>query len=324
MSAEDVLPPDTMEIEKRAAEWVADRRNAEDWTAERQTELDAWLARSLAHRVAYLRIDATWNRTDRLAALRRPMRAQTSREHQRKLPWARIAAVFGLVVVSGIFATNYMLAPKGKLVETPKGGQERLTLVDGSHIELNTDTAIRIDYSENKRAITLLRGEAYFQVRHDAARPFSVAVAGHRIVDLGTKFVVRMAPKSFQVALLEGSARLENENGAQGRAIVLSPGDVAVATATATKVTRRPEHELTERLAWQHGAIVFHNQRLADAVAEFNRYGGPRLVLSGDIATRLKINGTFRTDGAADFAALTHEIFGLQIQRRDGAIFLTR
>src|SRR5262249_53924648 len=193
-----------------------------------------------------------WNRADRLAALRMPMRTQASPESARRLPWPRIAVVVGVAILSGLFAANYFLSPNGKIVETPKGGQERLTLIDGSHIELNTDTAIRIDYRENKRSIALLRGEAYFQVKHDAQRPFVVNVAGHQIVDLGTKFVVKMAAKSFQVALLEGSARLENENGAQGRAIVLSPGDVAVATATTTNVTRRPERELTERLAWQH------------------------------------------------------------------------
>jgi len=326
MSAEDAMLPsaDAIEIEKRAAEWVADRRNAEDWTAERQNELDAWLVRSIAHRVAYLRIGATWDRTDRLAALRRPMRTPLPRDPQRKALWPRIAAVLGLVAICGSFAGNYFLKPQGKLVETPKGGQERLTLIDGSHIELNTDTAIRIHYSGNKRAIALLHGEAYFQVKHDAARPFVVTVGDRKIVDLGTKFVIKMAPKSFQVALLEGSARLEDGSKAQGRAIVLAPGDVAVATATATNVTRRSERELTERLAWQHGSIVFHNQRLADAVAEFNRYGGPHLVLSGDVPARLKINGTFRTEGAADFAALTHAIFGLQVQHRDGTIFLAR
>ena len=326
MSSERATPEaiGSTQIETLAAEWVADRRNEQDWTTNRQLELDAWLARSLAHRVAYLRIEATWARTDRMAALRHPMRAQTARDLSRNVLWSRIAAIVGFAVVSGIFAGAYFLKPQGKLVETPKGGQERLTLVDGSHIELNTDTAIRIDYSGNKRDIALLRGEAYFQVKHDASRPFAVTVGDRKIVDLGTKFVVKMASKSFQVALLEGSARLEKENEGHDRAIVLSPGDVAVASATATKITRRPERELTERLAWQHGAIVFHNERLAGAVAEFNRYGGPRLLLSGDVATQLKINGTFRTDGAADFAALTHEIFGLRIEHRDGVIVLSR
>lgn len=316
---------DAMAIETVAADWVADRRNSEDWTAERQTELDAWLARSLAHRVAFLRIDATWRRTDRLAALRQPMREPADRSISRKALWTRIAAVFGLVVVTGVFAGNYLVRPHGQLIETPKGGQERLTLADGSQIELNTDSAVRVELGARTRAVELVRGEAFFQIKHDAARPFVVTVAKHRIVDLGTKFLIRMAPKSFQVALLEGSARLENAGAqSQKNAVVLSPGDVAVATAGSTRVSKRSEREISERLAWQRGSIVFHNERLADVVTEFNRYGGPQLAVTDPETAKLTINGTFLTTGGEDFAAITHEIFGLRIEHRNGNIVLSR
>jgi transmembrane sensor len=316
---------DAMAIEMCAADWVADRRNAAEWTADRQAELDAWLARSVAHRVAFLRIDATWQRTDRLAALRQPMRETQTRSAPNKQMWARIAAAIGLVAVIGVAGQNYLARPEGQLIETPKGGQERLGLADGSQIVLNTDSAVRVNLEPHKRSVELLRGEAYFQVRHDASRPFVVTVGGHRIVDLGTKFLVRMAPKSLQVALLEGSARLENANAsAKKDAVILTPGDVAVASNGATHVTRKTDREISERLAWQRGAIVFHNARLADAVAEFNRYGGPQLVIADPQAEKLTINGTFLTTGAEDFAAITHEIFGLKTEHKDGHIVLSR
>jgi transmembrane sensor len=316
---------EAMAIEMCAADWVADRRNAAEWTAERQAELDAWLARSVAHRVAFLRIDATWQRTDRLAALRQPMRETQTRSVPNKQMWVRIAAAIGLVAVIGVAGQNYLARPEGQLIETPKGGQERLGLADGSQIVLNTDSAVRINLEPHRRSVELLRGEAYFQVRHDASRPFVVTVGGHRIVDLGTKFLVRMAHKSLQVALLEGSARLENANAsAKKDAVILTPGDVAVASNGATHVTRKTDREISERLAWQRGAIVFHNARLADAVAEFNRYGGPQLVIADPQAEKLTINGTFLTTGAEDFAAITHEIFGLKTEPKDGHIVLSR
>jgi transmembrane sensor len=316
---------DAMAIEMCAADWVADRRNVGEWTPERQAELDAWLNRSVAHRVAFLRIDATWQRADRLAALRQPMRNPPARSTSNRQIWVRIAAAIGLVTVIGVVGQNYLARPEGQLIETPKGGQERLGLADGSQIVLNTDSAVRINLAARTRSVELLRGEAYFQVRHDAQRPFVVTVSGHRIVDLGTKFLVRMAPKSLQVALLEGSARLENANAAAKKnSVVLTPGDVAVATAADTHVTRKTDREISERLAWQRGAIVFHNARLADAVAEFNRYGGPQLVIADPSAAKLTINGTFLTTGAEDFAAITHEIFGLKTEHRDGHIVLSR
>lgn len=313
-------------IELRAAHWVAIRRNRQGWSEQQQAELDGWLAQSLAHRVAYVRIEATWRRTDRLAALRRPMREPSDTNSARKALWARFAAVFGFVTVAAsVFYGNALHRPHSQIIETPKGGQERLTLADGSQIELNTDSAVRVNLMAGSRSVQLLRGEAYFDIKHDASRPFVVMVTQHRIVDLGTKFSVRMKSQAVQIALLQGSARIEGEPGAgQSGAVVLVPGDVAVATAAATRVTRHTEKEISERLAWQHGSIVFHYTQLADAVAEFNRYGGPRLVVTGDAATKFKVNGTFQTTGAEDFAGIAHELFGLKVKRRDGTILLSR
>ena len=308
--------------ESSAAEWVAARRNQEDWTDERQVELDAWLAKSLVHRVAYIRIDATWRRTERLAALRKPMRGPPGSNVPRRGRWMRIASVVGVVVITGIAAGNYFERPRSQLIQTPKGGQERLTLSDGSQIELNTDSAVLVDLRDRAHAVELVRGEAFFQIKHDASRPFVVTAGTRRIVDLGTKFLVRMSPGLLNVALVEGRARLESP-GPQHAAVLL-PGDVAVATAYATKITRKSTRELSESLAWQRGAVVFHNERLADAVAELNRYGGPQLLVADADAARLAVNGTFLTNNAEEFAGIAHELFGLRVERRNGNLILSR
>jgi|HubBroStandDraft_2_1064218.scaffolds.fasta_scaffold134588_2 transmembrane sensor len=308
--------------ESRAAEWVAARRNQKDWTDECQAELDAWLAKSLAHRVAFIRIDATWRRTDRLAALRKPMREPEDSNVPRRGRWMRIASVLGVVAISSVVAANYFMQHRSQLIQTPKGGQERLTLSDGSQIELNTDSAVLIDLHNSLRAVELVRGEAFFQIKHDTSRPFVVTAGTRRIVDLGTKFLVRMSPDSLNVILVEGKARLEGAN--TQRAAVLLPGDVAIATAYATKITRKSVRELSESLAWQHGAVVFHNERLADAVAELNRYGGPQLIVADSDSAKLAINGTFLTNNAEEFAGIAHELFGLRVERRSGNLILSR
>jgi transmembrane sensor len=312
-----------MAIEDIAADWSALRRISENWTPERQAELDSWLTQSLAHRIAYLRIEATWRRTDRLAALRQPIEQAADHNPDRKALWTRIGTAVGFLLLVGVVAGNYFVRPQGQLIETPKGGQERLTLSDGSQVELNTDTAVRIDLDGQTRAVELLRGEAFFQIRHNAARPFVVTAAGHRIVDLGTKFLVRTAPESLRVALLEGSARLESMQSQQ-RAVVLSRGDIAVATTDVMRVSRTTERELSENLAWRRGAIVFRNERLDAAVVEFNRYGGPQLIVANADAAKLRVNGTFLTTGGEDFAAIAREIFGLHVEHRNGSIVLSR
>jgi len=317
--------PEAAVIEDEAAGWVVDRGNQQTWTPERQAELDFWLARSVAHRVAFVRIESSWKRADRLAALRGPMREVPARTATPKDVWGRIAAVFGFAIVTGLFATNYFSQPDTQLIETPKGGQERLLLADGSQIELNTESAIRIGLRNNRRSVELLRGEAYFQIRHDRNHPFVVRVADHKIIDLGTRFTVRTAHGSLQVALLEGRVRLDSASAPDHlRSVTLLPGEVAVATAEAIRVNRVSAGELADRLAWQHGGLVFHNTSLADAVAEFNRYGGQPLVLKNLQAAGLTINGRFRVSGAEDFASNVHELFGLRVEHRNGAIVLTR
>ena len=109
---EDERVGSTTTIEDIAAGWVVDRCNQSDWTQERQATLDAWLAQSVAHRVAYVRIEASWRRSDRLAALRGPMRERFDPSSPSKIFWGRIVALFGLVIVTGVFAANQLIQPK--------------------------------------------------------------------------------------------------------------------------------------------------------------------------------------------------------------------
>lgn len=313
-------------IEARAADWLA-RQQFESWNEADAKKLEAWLAESDNHTAAYWRLKAAFNRTDRLAALRRPMMQRRSHQASARRPWtlfyAAVAALAVVAIGGGIWGYQ-ALTPDGRTFATPIGGHMTVKLADGSVIELNTDTVLHTDFTPEKRAVQLVKGEAYFQVEHNAARPFTVTVGAHRIVDLGTKFFVRTSAKQLDVALVEGSARLESTDAsAQTKPTVLMPGDFAVATATSIGVSRKKVHELADDLAWRSGMLVFHNARLVDAASEFNRYGDMKLVIT-DSVSRLTINGAFPTNGADDFAGVAHEIFGLHVDRRGKDIVLSR
>lgn len=311
--------------EAEAADWVAVRQSQREWSADQQAELDAWLAKSIANRVAYIRIDATWRRTDRLVALRKPMKQSVPSTAPFSSRSMRIAGAIGLVAIIGIAASSYLQPTHGQLIQTPKGGQERLALSDGSQVELNTDSAVLIDFQSRSRGVELVRGEAFFDVRHDASRPFIVTAGSHRIVDLGTKFLVRTGLNSVKVALIEGSARLEDANGKnRKRAVVLTSGEVAVATADDIQLSKHTSRDLSESLAWQRGKVVFHNKPLSAAAAELNRYGGPQLIIANSAAANLLINGTFLINNAEEFAGAAREVFGLRVEHRDGSLILTR
>src|SRR6185312_12212955 len=127
----------------------------------------------------------------------------------------------------------------GVTYATSIGGHESIMLADGSRIELNTDSAIRLADSAHARNIWLEKGEAYLQVTHDASRPLTVFAGNRRIVDLGTKFVVKRGTDQLEVAVLEGRVSLDAGNTSGAQATVLQQGETAIASASGVSIHRK-------------------------------------------------------------------------------------
>lgn len=314
---------DPQTIEAIAARWVR-RREFGDWDDAAEGELQTWLEESVLHRVAYLRLEEGWKRTERLAALKAPefRRAGAAPPARRWTMLFRAAAAIVILATAGLAGRSYFLDPADDTYATPVGGREVLTLFDGSHIELNTDTVLRL--SKNRRSATLVKGEAFFQIKHNENRPFVVTASGHRIVDLGTKFSVRGdVDGKLEVSLFEGSARIENTEVPSARAAVLKPGDMAVATGQTLKITRKPVETLANSIGWRHGLVIFRHMALADAAAEFNRYNLKKLTVDRSAAA-ITIDGTFATDNLETFARVARIALGLHVESREHEIVITR
>jgi transmembrane sensor len=310
-------------IQARAAEWVAERRYADNWTAENQSHLDAWLAASLEHEVAYWRLDAAWARTDRLAALRAPDGAESAL-HKRSFAFLRIFAAMFLVAVLGAGAVFWYPDLRGaKTYSTPVGGRETITLADGSSIELNTDTIISLLDTRSRRLVSLEKGEAFFEVKHNSARPFIVRALGQQITDVGTKFSVSDNAGKVKVALLEGRAKLELIGNTHIVPRLLMPGDVAVATADSISVVKQSPVQLVTALSWRRGVLIFDRTPLQTVAAQFNRYNDTKLVVA-EVAGRMKIDGTFPANNLQDFVELVHGVLGLRVEKQGNQILISR
>jgi len=307
-------------IDTEAARWI-ERGDREDWSAADQTELDAWLAQSPVHAVSYLRLYDAWHRADRLAALRSVNAEAEAAPARSWMLLMRVAAVFCVVAIAGFAAIDYLSVPKDQFFQTPVGGRETIRLSDGSTIELNTNTALRIRASADKRLVMLDRGEAYFQVRHDARRPFVVQAKDGRVVDLGTKFSVRDGADHLEVALVEGSARFVSDTT---KAALLTPGDVVVATADSMSVTKRSAQELSDALGWRRGVLVFDHTTLADAAAELNRYNREKIVIADPDVRRRIIGATIPVNGVEAFTRVAQQIFGVHVEKSGGEIIISR
>jgi len=314
------------EIHARAVDWLLAREDADAWSEQDQARLDSWLNESSAHLLAYWRAKSGWRRTDVLAAMRpfRLQNATTTRERWMRWRLSIVAASIIAVVITGAIAA-YWNTPRYQTYATAVGGRETLMLGDGSEVELNTDTVVRVPKAAGHRQIILDKGEAYFQIKHDAKNPFVVETGDGRVVDLGTEFVVRQRPYDVQVALIKGSARYEGAaSGGMRRSVILAPGDVVLATADSVSLAKKPASDLQIALGWRQGKLIFRHATLADAVAEFNRYNDEKLMLGDTLIGRLEIRGTFRTADVALFAAMTKQALGLQALRRGDEIIITR
>jgi transmembrane sensor len=315
-----------LSVTEQAADWL-ERREACGWTDDDARLLQAWLDESESHCAAFWRLEEAWNQSSRLAALREMHPARVTPASRPRF-WpvlGRMVAAIAILAVAGVASKIYFSPPQGDLYTTPVGGREILTLADGSQIELNTDTSLRVNFASGRRAVTLLRGEAYFQVRHDSARPFTVTAGNHRIVDLGTKFVVRRETEKLEVALMEGRASVEDTSAASpDHPAVLVPGDVAVVTAAGVTMTKKSDQQLKDSAAWRKGMLVFDGARLSDAAAEFNRYNATQLVVVDDVAARKTLGGTFPTNDLEDFTHLAQSVLGLHVRRENGRIAISR
>ncbi len=321
-------------VSERAAEFW-ERRRFGGWNRADQAELDAWLAESTFHRVAYLRVEAIAARTDRIAAARTSEVGKVGVAPHSSAPggggkfqyWRFVlpllaAASIALFAVLGIPFVKALMEPPDRIFATNTGGRATLKFTDGTEIELNTDTAVRYRMTTQERKVWLEKGEAYFRVAHNAANPFTVEADGRRVTDLGTEFLVR-ATGNLDVVLVKGRAQVASDKPGAAAAMLI-PGDEAVSTPIGTFVTKRTPQELADELAWRRGVLVFRNAPLVDVVREFNRYNEVKLVIVDPSIAHLKFSAELTTDDYADFLQLAQSVLKLHARRDGNRILLSR
>jgi transmembrane sensor len=311
----------SVDINATAARWI-ERRDRDEWGETDQAELNAWLDRSAAHRAAFWRLEAAWKDTNRLTAFQPRLRPVRDARPGVSRTAFKFAAALLLFAVFGGGTALYMQTPDWKTYSTTVGGREILTLGDGTKIELNTDSVVRVSQNAHQRNVWLDKGEAYFDVTHDASRPFTVTVGNRRITDLGTKFVVRRETDQLKVAVLDGRVQVE-EKGGEANPTVLTKGDVIVATATKLTRSRTPAKQIESDLGWRNGVLVFNDRTLADVVEEFNRYNTRKLIVADNKAAQTRIAGTFRADNIDAFANTAHRVLGLKVEKRGNDIAIS-
>jgi transmembrane sensor len=313
---------DVERIEDEASLWVV-REDRGLSLAERDA-LDRWLGMSTAHRVAYLQMQQAWSRADRLAALRGPAPMREARRNAGAvLPrLAAIAAVLA-ICLGGAGWYYYAARAAGQTYATGIGQHQAVQLADGTRIELNTDSRLQAQVTGSARTIRLEKGEAYFDVTHDANRPFMVLAGNRRITDIGTKFSVRVDGDQVRVLVREGEVKVETLDGRAVQPAMANAGHAVVTQGNGLLVANRAPHEVARELSWRSGILVFDQETLTAAAAEFNRYNVKKVVVLGQ-ARNLHVGGRFRANNADVFASLIQAGMGVNVRDTGDEIIISK
>lgn len=272
--------------------------------AERRT-VEAWAGADPAHAAELAKLQRAWQPSpggpwDVDAAWNRVASRMATRP--RAVPgWRRpmaLAATLAAVAVAAL-AWRALQSPV-PLVEihavTTAGERRSVDLPDGTRVVLAPGSDLRVDpyYGRGQRRVNLT-GEAWFEVTHDAARPFRVHANGTITEDLGTEFSVRAlrGSGSVQVVLVTGSASLIREGAAPARAAVLVPGDVARLLDTDSLVIVQRGQRVDELTAWREGQLVFRDAPLREVAADLSRWHGIAFRLEGSTLADRRLDATF-------------------------------
>lgn len=298
-------------IDETACRWVAaiDRGLSD---AE-ETELAAWLAADRRHRGALLRTRAAMSLLDQGRALPdREAEPSTPPRRRRWWPICAGAVAAGLVAAFGVG----LWLDRGELIDTRVGEIRSMQLADGSVAVVNSGTTLRVAFTRAERHVEMTKGEAWFQVAHNKARPFVVASGPYRVQAVGTAFDVRREGEAARVVVTTGVVKIWSVNTDEaprrveaGEWAVLKPG-----SAIATRAMRPQMSD--QQLAWRERRIVLDNMTLGDAAAEFNRYNVNRLEVAPQLAGR-RVVGWFRVDDVDGFAASSAAMVGGRVERVD-------
>jgi transmembrane sensor len=242
-----------------------------------------------------------------------------------------------LLLTWNLRPTAHLPAPGGITAlhfETRHGEQLIRRLADNSVLHLNTDSAVTIRYGTAERLVMLTSGQAEFEVAHEPDRAFRVIAGAAEVIDLGTKFDVRLEQDSTVVTVVEGrvavgpSPMVEKlgTNLSQNRPprFVRLSADQQISVAEGEWPATPTAVDAQNATAWLRREIVFDHEPLERVVAEYNRYTAKPIEIATPALRNLQISGVFATDDTEAFIAFLRSLKGVRVEVTAAQIRVSR
>jgi transmembrane sensor len=361
------------QIMDEAAEWFVEVREG-DLDAQGEQRLVNWLRRSPEHIQAYLQVAALWADVPQLvskerididalityaaqddnvvtlaessARTRAPASAESGGDARKGSRWKSLAIAASVCLLAvGLLSGTWLWQSRGNAYETAIGEQRSVTLADGSTIDLNARSQIRVRFTKRGRNVELIDGQALFTVAHDPSRPFIVTSDDTRVRAVGTQFVMYRRKTGTTVTVLEGKVSVLPAAAPQRE----SAADPELHVSTVTPIAGRKRiHEpvyltageqvlMSARLAappkvidpatataWTHRQIVFEGAPLTEVVEEFNRYNLRQMVIVSPDLESVRVSGVFSSTQPESLMRFLREQVGLAVSQDDGTVEIAR
>ncbi|MBT2246981.1 FecR domain-containing protein [Sphingobium sp. BHU LFT2] len=310
-----------LRIEEQAAAFVA-RMDAEEWSQADETEFQQWLQLDVRHRGIFLQTHAAWialDSRDEMMPMSPESDVEPEAEEIGRTPFGRRAVLLGGGGALAAAAAGVFLLGRGTSYSTELGEIRRVPLADGSSAAINSASQLTVVLSEKRRDVRLVKGEAWFRVAKDASRPFVVEAGSVLVRAVGTAFSVRRRADGAEVIVSEGVVE-GWAAGADGHRVRLEAGQRAfIGNNSAISVKEDTVAGADRALAWREGFIDLAGVSVQNAIEDFNRYNGRKLVLDDPALGGEQVDGIFRTDDPLGFARAVGRIFDASVIDTDPA-----
>ena len=348
-------------IEEVAADWLTLR--AGGFSTAQKRDFERWCRADPRHAAAVARLEATCALLEKMPLVRAELQPVVEFPVKprviasaKKFPVPRfVYAMAAAVALAAVGWWQWALSqPSAQTYATSTGGYERVVLADGSVIELNANSEVRVALLPGERRVALVQGEAHFTVAHEITRPFIVSAEGIAVRAVGTAFNVRLASSALEVLVTEGKVAVSeagpapvavptrgepaNQTGlpTSGSPTFLAANErtliafappksaVPVPPAHAPVVEKVTAEAIREALSWQERKLVFAETPLRDVVAQFNRRNRLQLILGDDALAERPVGGTFAADNVEGFIRLLESSGTIAAERRDETTVILR
>lgn len=263
--------------------------------------------------------------------------------------WPAIAASLLLVLAASWYQWSASPSPKaGPVVAVARefasdaAVSRSVSLEDGSVLYLNANSRVRVAYSDTRRLVELVEGEALFDVARDQARPFRVFAAGTIAQAVGTRFTVERGDGTVTVSVMEGEVLFGSRlspapvaNGQpegnsiadaamDGEPIRLTAGHSAQLFDNGRRKTAVAVKSPIAGAPWQAHQLSFNDEGLSVIAAEFNRFNALKIVVADVDLARTRFSGVFDAHDPESFIAFLELSAGIQVERTgDNQVVLT-